>query len=71
MDNFNTHKPSALYEAFEPKEAKRLWDRFAFIYTPKHGGWLNMAEIELNVLMGQCLNRRIDQIATMQREVIA
>jgi len=71
MDNFNTHKPSALYEAFEPKEAKRLWDRFEFIYTPKHGSWLNMAEIELNVLMGQCLNRRIDQIATMQRDVIA
>ena len=51
MDNLSTHKPSALYEAFEPKEAKRIWDRFEFVYTPKHGSWLNMAEIELNVLI--------------------
>jgi transposase len=71
MDNLSTHKPSALYEAFEPKEAKRIWDRFEFVYTPKHGSWLNMAEIELNVLMGQCLNRRIDNIETMKREVKA
>jgi len=71
MDNLNTHKPSALYEAFEPKEAKRIWDRFEFIYTPKHGSWLNMAEIELNVLAGQCLNRRIDNIETMKKEVQA
>lgn len=71
MDNLSTHKPSALYEAFEPKEAKRIWDRFEFIYTPKHGSWLNMAEIELNVLMGQCLNRRIDNIETMKKEVRA
>ena len=71
MDNFGTHKPSALYEVYEPKEAKRIWDRFDFIYTPKHGSWLNMAEIELNVLMGQCLNRRIDKIETMQKETHA
>lgn len=71
MDNLSTHKPSALYEAFEPKEAKRIWDRFEFVYTPKHGSWLNMAEIELNVLMGQCLNRRIDDIETMKKEVQA
>ncbi len=71
MDNLNTHKPSALYEAFPPDEAKRIWDRFDFVYTPKHGSWLNMAEIELNILMGQCLNRRIDNIKTMQEEVRA
>ena len=71
MDNLNTHKPSALYETFAPEEAKRLWDRFEFIYTPKHGSWLNMAEIELNVLMGQCLNRRIDNIVTIRTETKA
>ena len=71
MDNLNTHKPSALYEAFEPKEAKRVWDRFEFVYTPKHGSWLNMAEIELHVLMGQCLNRRIDNLEIMKEEVHA
>lgn len=71
MDNLNTHSPSALYEVFEPVEAKRLWDRFEFIYTPKHGSWLNMAEIELHVLNGQCLSRRIDKIETVEREVIA
>lgn len=71
MDNLNTHKPSSLYEAFEAKEAKRIWDRFEFIYTPKHGSWLNMAEIELNVLNGQCLNRRIDDINTIKQEVKA
>ena len=47
MDNLNTHTPAALYEAFSPQKAKALWDRFEFIYTPKHGSWLNMAEIEL------------------------
>lgn len=71
MDNLNTHKPGALYEAFEPKEAKRIWDCFEFIYTPKHGSWLNMAEIELHVLMGQCLNRRIDNLKTIKEEVQA
>jgi DDE superfamily endonuclease len=71
MDNLGTHKPAALYETFAPEEAKRIWDRFEFIYTPKHGSWLNMAEIELRVLMGQCLNRRIDNIETMKQEVKA
>jgi hypothetical protein len=71
MDNLNTHKPAALYETFLPEEAKRLWDRFEFIYTPKHGSWLNMAEIELNVLMGQCLKRRIDNMSTIREEVDA
>ena len=71
MDNLNTHKPAALYETFPPEEAKRIWDRFEFIYTPKHGSWLNMAEIELNVLMGQCLNRRIDKMETIIQEVSA
>lgn len=71
MDNLNTHSPSALYEVFEPEEAKRIWDRLEFVYTPKHGSWLNMAEIELNVLHGQCLNRRIDNIETVEDEVMA
>ena len=71
MDNLNTHKPESLYEAFLPKKAKELWDRFEFVYTPKHGSWLNMAEIELNVLHRQCLNRRIDNISTVRKEVEA
>jgi len=71
MDNLNTHKPGSLYEVFPPKEAKRILDRFEFVYTPKHGSWLNMAEIELNVLNGQCLNRRIDNIEEIQSEVEA
>ena len=71
MDNLNTHKPSSLYEKYLPKEAKNIWDRFEFIFTPKHGSWLNMAEIELNVLNGQCLNRRIDNIDTAKQEVEA
>lgn len=71
MDNLATHTAGALYETFPAKEAKRILDRFEFIYTPKHGSWLNMAEIELNVLMGQCLNRRIDNMKTMAEEVDA
>jgi hypothetical protein len=71
MDNLKTHNQSSLYEAFEPEEAQRLWNKFDFTYTPKHGSWLNMAEIELRVLMGQCLNRRIDNIEIMQKEVTA
>ena len=62
MDNLNTHGPGSLYDTFEPGAAKALWDRFEFVYTPKHGSWLNMAEIELNVLIRQCLDRRIDTI---------
>ena len=71
MDNLNTHTPGSLYETFPPHKAKALWDRFEFVYTPKHGSWLNMAEIELNVLTGQCLNRRIDDIAVVRKEVEA
>lgn len=71
MDNLGTHKPGALYETYKPEKAKQLWDRFDFVYTPKHGSWLNMAEIELNVLMGQCLNRRIDNIEKVMKEVEA
>lgn len=71
MDNFKTHAASAFYETFEPKEAKRLWDRFEFIYTPKHGSWLNMAEIELHVLNGQCLNRHISTVKKVKEEVAA
>jgi len=71
MDNYETHKPGALYETFCAQEAKAIWDRFEFIYTPKHGSWLNMAEIELNVLMGQCLNRRIDTIDEIKKEAEA
>lgn len=71
MDNLNTHEPGALYEAFPPEKAKALWDRFEFVYTPKHGSWLNMAEIELNVLTGQCLDRRIDDIEVVRKEVNA
>jgi hypothetical protein len=71
MDNLNTHGPGALYETFAPAAAKALWDRFEFVYTPKHGSWLNMAEIELNVLIRQCLDRRIDNLNEMQAEVEA
>ena len=71
MDNYNTHGASALYETFRPEEAKKLWDRFEFVYTPKHGSWLNMAEIELNVLTKQCLNRRIEDLKTIKTEVKA
>lgn len=71
MDNLATHSPGALYETFSPAEAKRIWDRFEFIYTHKHGSWLNMAEIELNILTKQCLNRRIDNIETIKEEVQA
>lgn len=71
MDNYNTHKPGSLYEAFLPDKAKALWDRFEFVFTPKHGSWLNMAEIELNVLVKQCLNRRISDIDVMRSEVKA
>jgi len=71
MDNLNTHTPGSLYEVFSPAQAKALWDRFEFVYTPKHGSWLNMAEIELQVLNGQCLNRRIDTTQEVIRQVRA
>jgi hypothetical protein len=69
MDNLNTHTPASLYEAFEPTEAKRLSDRLEIHYTPKHGSWLNMAEIELSVLAEQCLDHRLPDQATLAREV--
>ena len=71
MDNLNTHVPGALYETFNPEKAKDLWNKFEFVYTPKHGSWLNMAKIELNVLIGQCLGRRIDNIEEVERETAA
>ena len=71
MDNFATHTASAFYESFEPEEAMRLWERLEFIFTPKHGSWLNMAEIELHVLNGQCLNRHISTIAKIRDEANA
>lgn len=69
LDNYGTHNIGAFYEVFPPEEAKALIDRFEFINTPKHGSWLNMAEIELNVMQKQCLNRRIGDIKTLKREV--
>lgn len=71
LDNLNTHGPGSLYEAFEPAEARRLVERLEFRYTPKHGSWLNMAEIELSIMQRQCLNRRIADEATLRREVAA
>jgi len=71
MDNLNTHTPGSLYETFPPAAAETLWEHFEFVYTPKHGSWLNMAEIEPNVLIAQCLDRRIDTMSEMQAEVQA
>ena len=71
QDNLNTHTPASLYEAFAPAEAKRLADRLELHSTPKHGSWLNMAEIELSVLSEQCLDRRLADRATLEREVAA
>jgi hypothetical protein len=71
MDNLNTHKPASLYEAFPPEEARRLISKLEIHYTPKHGSWLDMAEIELGILNRQCLNRRIPDQATLKSEVAA
>ena len=71
QDNLNTHTPASLYEAFEPAEARRIALRFEWHYTPKHGSWLNLAESELAVLSGQCLDRRIPDAATLGTEVDA
>jgi len=71
MDNLNTHRPASLYEAFEPAEAKRIWDRLELHYTPKHGSWLNIAECELSVLSRQCTGRRLPDQDTLQAEVAA
>ncbi len=70
-DNLNTHTPAALYEAFAPAEARRLAERFEWHYTPKHGSWLNMAEMELSVVARQCLDRRIPDLASLREEVRA
>ena len=69
MDNLNTHKPASLYQAFTPQEAKRLMDKLEIHYTPKHGSWLDMAEIELGILQRQCLDRRIPDQKTLKEEV--
>jgi hypothetical protein len=71
QDNLNTHSPASLYEAFEPAEARRLMNRFEVHYTPKHGSWLDMAEIELGILGRQCLSRRIDNVDGLRRETAA
>ena len=71
MDNLNTHNIASLYETFEPQEAQRLARQLDIHYTPKHGSWLNMAEIEFSALKGQCLNRRVPDMVTMQTEIAA
>ena len=71
MDNLNTHKLASLYEAFPPVEARRIAEKLEIHYTPKHGSWLNMAEIELSVLSRQCLKRRIPDQPTLRHEVAA
>ena len=71
LDNLNTHRPASLYETFQPAEARRILKRLEFHYTPRHGSWLNMAEIELSVFSRQCLGRRIPDQATLLREVAA
>lgn len=71
MNNLNTHKAASLYEAFPPERARRIAERLEIHHTPKHGSWLNMAEIELSVLLGQCLDRRIGSRAELERENVA
>jgi hypothetical protein len=71
LDQLNTHSPASLYAAFPPAEAKRLADKLEIHYTPKHGSWLNMAELELSVLQRQCLDRRLGDRPTLEREVAA
>lgn len=71
QDNLNTHSPASLYKAFEPEEARRILEVLEFCQTPKHGSWLNMAEIELSVLSRQCLDRRIPDFETLEAEVAA
>ena len=71
MDNLNTHQAASLYETFAPEEARRIVKKLEFHFTPKHGSWLNMAEIELSVLTRQCLDRRIPDEETLKREIAA
>ena len=71
MDNLNTHGIESLYATYEPRHARQLAERLEIHYTPKHGSWLNIPEIELSTLCGQCLDRRIPSLAQMQREIEA
>ena len=71
QDNLNTHNPASLYQAFEPHQARRLVERFEWHFTPKHGSWLNMAEIELSALASQCMDRRISDKALLEGEAAA
>lgn len=71
MDNLNTHKPASLYKAFPPEEARRIIKKLEIHYTPKHGSWLDIAEIELNVMTRQCLSRRIASIDVLRSELSA
>ena len=71
LDTLNTHGPASFYETYEPEEARRLAERFEFHFTPKHGSWLNMAEIELSALVRQCLDRRLPDLTTLNQEVQA
>jgi len=69
LDNLNTHFPSSFYETFPKEEADRILDRIEFYYTPKHGSWLNMAEIEINMMDRECLSRRIGEAAKLENEI--
>ena len=69
MDNLNTHKPASLYKKYPPEEARRIIKKLELHYTPKHGSWLDIAEIELNVMTRQCLSRRIDSIDILRSEL--
>jgi hypothetical protein len=71
LDNLNTHSPASLYATFAPAEAKRILNKLDFRFTPKHGSWLNMAELEFAALQGQCLDRRLDSQAAVEREIAA
>jgi hypothetical protein len=71
LDNLNTHTPAALYEAFEPAEARRIVRKLEFHHTPKHGSWLNIAEVEFAVLSTQCLDRRLGNVQVVQSEIAA
>ncbi len=71
LDNLNTHSPASLYATFEPAEALRILQKLEFHFTPKHGSWLNMVEIELSILVRQCLGQRLPDMATLQTEVTA
>jgi hypothetical protein len=70
-DNLSTHTPAALYDTFEPAEARRILQKLEFHYVPKHASWLNMVEIEIGVLKAQCLDRRIPAVASLRREIAA